>query len=338
MSKPKIVIAGHHCGNLSESAGFEQVTKFLPYDVVDANQFWFANAEFGTISKKINLSTYELYLRSIVKKYDLIHYLLPEVHLTFSMPSVERPITVGTIHLPLDVFHKENLAQAGRVMQIRKKAFDRFDSIVTVTRANENEIKKLFPHADVKFIPHGVYDYSSFYNEKIEENGELNIITAGTNFRDIELYKSITSYARQNKPNWKFHLLGGGKWKTELKDTKNITIHPYMDEKAYLSLFAKSDIHFLPLTFATANNALLEAHSVGTPTVVSDLESVKDYSLSTTRYFKNLDSLIFEFNTIENLGLISRNQIKSKTLEESSRFHWKQIAAELDTYYHYLLK
>jgi hypothetical protein len=338
MNRNDVLIAGHHCGNLSESAGFEQVATLLPFDYIDANQFWFANSEFGTIPKKLNLLTYEAALRLRGSRYQLIHFLLPEVHLTFSLPSSSKIVKVGTVHLPLDVFKEQNLNKHGYVMKLRKNAFDRLDSIITLTRSNEGEIRELFPQADVKFIPHGVYDFSSFFlSQAPAEEDVLNIITVGTNFRDLEMYKALASYAKAEGRKWKFHLLGASKWRPFLIGLENVKIYPYLNEKTYLTLLSQCDIHLLPLTFATANNALLEAHSVGVPSIVSKLDSVKDYSLSTTSFFEDIHSLIESISAFESYNQSTRLKLKKTTLEEAKKFHWAEIASSLESYYQQLL-
>jgi glycosyltransferase involved in cell wall biosynthesis len=335
-----VLIAGLHLSNLSENAGFEQVAKFLPFDYVDAGWLPFQDAPFGTLKKRINLTLYELYLKRKIRQYKLVHYIFPELHLTFSQPTNRNIISVGTVHLPLDWLAPNARGITWRkeyTRESRKKAFMRFDALVTVTRDNVASLKEHFPDADVRFIPHGVHDNSGYLTKK-NSRQDLQIITVGSNFRDFDLLENVVRHAQQNNKKWKFHLVGALKLAGRFKPYPAMTVHPYLLESEYLRMLSDCDVHLLPLTFATANNAILEAHSVGTPSLASELNSVKDYALSTTMLFTDLDGLITRLNELDGMSVEELNELKERTIRETPAFFWTNIASAFETYYQQLLR
>ena len=56
-----------------------------------------------------------------------------------------------------------------------------------------------------------------------------------------------------------------------------MTNHPRQDNNDYYNLIADCEFIYLPLTYAAANNALLEGMSLGVPVVCNNLEGVLDY-------------------------------------------------------------
>jgi glycosyltransferase involved in cell wall biosynthesis len=89
----------------------------------------------------------------------------------------------------------------------------------------------------------------------------------------------------------------------------------------------------LPLTFATANNAYLEAHSLGIPTVVSNLPSVHDYATSQTLFFSGLQEAVHHLKTYQNMDRNVYLQIRHQIKEESKKFHWEAIARKVVDFY-----
>jgi glycosyltransferase involved in cell wall biosynthesis len=83
---------------------------------------------------------------------------------------------------------------------------------------------------------------------------------------------------------------------------------------------------FLPLTFATANNALLEGLSLGVPVVCSDVPGVKDY-LSDKKYLVSDVQAVVDFFLRQRSFSAEERLSEAKGLQEYCRtnFGWPEI-------------
>ena len=78
----------------------------------------------------------------------------------------------------------------------------------------------------------------------------------------------IVEQMRSLRPDIMFHAVGQcSDWKKRMSSMENITVYPFLSDD-YYSLLSKCDYNFLPLTFATANNALLEAQALGITSIL----------------------------------------------------------------------
>ena len=345
-----LLLTGFHFPHHSENSGYEQIRHFIPADYVDAANFPFFDAPFGTNPKRMNMLLFDLFLKYKIKKFDVVHHLYPENHLIYSITKKTKAKIIGTIHLPVADFLDKPSETPKDVFlkKRRRKLFNLLDGIIVLSSEEVAPTKTMFPNAEVVFIPHGVADFKAYFREiklvskqndmqdnmKDHTQNKIEICTIGTNYRDIALYENIVNQARETHSNWHFHLIGVHKeWKDKFKNYPNITIHPYLSEKQYLQVLAKCHINFLPLLKATANNVLLEAHSVGTISVASNLPSVQDYSLLTTLLYDNANQAFTLLEDIANWDIKKLNLLKKQTLEQAIKFHWAKISKEfLDLY------
>jgi glycosyltransferase involved in cell wall biosynthesis len=214
-----------------------------------------------------------------------------------------------------------------------QRGFCHVDGVIVLTPAEVPLYKTQLPHALVRFIPHGVKDYRRFATKGSKEPGQLRICVVGQTYRDIDMVESLVRRAVAEKKQWLFHLIGFRSPISEaLVSSGLVRMEPRLDEPEYLSLLGSCDINLLPLTHATANNALLEAHSVGTPTLISDLSEVEAYRLPSTQGFGDAE---------EAWQILVRAEedrpwlagLREMTRDESPRFHWQHIAASVEQLY-----
>lgn len=344
LNKNNLLIAGFHYSIHSKDSGYDALVRFLPSTFVDANKFLFSKSKIGTNKRRINMLAFELYVKMIQSQYKLIHYIYPEQQFPFSIPKTKRIKSVATFHLDTDYWAKRNRADYATlekflISRFRQHYYQNLDGIITLTRSDVSKFEALFPKAKVQFIPHGVFDKKEFIKHEHHSNElEMNIIIIGTSYRDYDLCKKIISYAQVHKKAWKFHLVSLPKTlKQHFSEFKNTTIYPYLNEDKYFELFSSCHIHFLPLTFATANNALLEAHALGIPSLVSNLPALRDYSVRSTQVFRDDIEAIRLLCDFENTPPSKLNQLRQETLEDAQNFYWKNISAQILDFYQELL-
>jgi glycosyltransferase involved in cell wall biosynthesis len=133
--------------------------------------------------------------------------------------------------------------------------------------------------------------------------------------------------------------VGGGErgvfWFGKDPDT---TTHARLSEEEYFKLLNGARALLLPLKFASANNALLEAHSVGLPSVCTDLPGVHDYSVGTTSFFMDAAGAISRLEKLAALDDASTKALRAQTLEEGRRFDWRNVAGDIARIYKELVR
>ncbi len=339
-TKENTLVAGFHIVHHASGSGYDGLVSHLPATYTDADNLMFGHTRFGSLQRKANMLFFDFYLKMIRSKYKIVHFLYPEGHLGFTLAPLKHIKKVATVHLKLDWAHKKHLSEFGSFKEylyakIRHRAFSQLDGIITLSSANVAEAQRCFPKAKIKFIPHGIHNNSHYFQLLYSEHKPFKIITIGMNYRDFEQYKAIVNHAREHQKNWQFHLVGAwSAWRNFFKDYPNVVVHNYLENEAYFSLLNSCHVHLLPLTFATANNSLLEAHSLGIPSIITNLVSVKDYATSDTRFFADLAEAVNHLQWYEQMDITAFNTLRQQIKQEAQRFFWENIAQEVIQFYH----
>lgn len=87
----------------------------------------------------------------------------------------------------------------------------------------------------------------------------------------------------------------------------------------------------MPVTFATANNALLEAQAVGIKSILPRIPGILDYAAIDNIFYDNIENLI---NLIDHL---SKSSISTEIISHAQKFRWENIYLQLDEFYRGLL-
>lgn len=339
----KSLFAGFRVLHHSESSGYHQVVRFIQSDYFDANKLLFGEYSFESIKKRFNMLFFETFLSFYVRKYDIVHFLYPESHLLWCpLFSKRKTKLVATVHLPFLNEYKnasrDSLKEFVRSYQL--KVFNRLDGIITLSKEEAERFKRQFPNAIVRFIPHGITipnESYEIFSEPIFGQEELNIVIIGENFRDLDLIEKLISLGAEKK--YRFHLLGISRTlKEKVRNYKNVNVYPYLNEIDYHRVIYKCHVHFLPLEQATANNALLEAHALGVPSVCSNLNSIADYSVSTTCFYNNIDEAINKLDYYLECTVDEYWKIRKETQKEAQKYSWDSISKRIQDLYKELLQ
>jgi len=106
------------------------------------------------------------------------------------------------------------------------------------------------------------------------QDDTVRCITVGHNYRD---YKMVRQVAEQLKGDRRIEFIAVSPRPTGLEGLPNVSIYKGVTDDRLLQLYQQADILFMPLTKATANNALLEGIACGLPVLSTALPSVKAY-------------------------------------------------------------
>lgn len=283
---------------------------------------------------------FKLILKSIFKKYDIIHYSYGEPY--FGIGSrfrfIFRAKIVLTIHQPITWWEKNltkiknyNAAQCLIVLSENDKAF--FDEKLTIP---------------VAFIPHGVD--TEFYKPSSEGkhySHTFNVLFSGRYLRDMHTLAEVIEKACILNKNICFQIIYLPLDKIEnqkiikLIQEKKIELYFDLEPQEYLNIFQNADCFLLPLLDCTANNAILEAMACGLPIITSNLPAIKSY-LNESYSFLISDKCIDSY--IKALLILNDNNILCQDMGISAReravqdFDWNIIAKKTLELYSKLLR
>lgn len=335
-----ITIAGFKFPHHSESSGYHQLVNYIDCSYINANEMLLGGKSNSKLTK-FNYLLFELnlFIKLRLHKPKIIHYLYPEQHLLLSNPKSSKNISVATIHLDESWLEVGGDIGNRKFISLRRRTYSNLDGIITLSTVQKDRLKKIFPNKNIAFIPHGINEKEKelVNAAKLKKNSFI-ITIVGSNYRDEDQFFRIADVALMEHPNWKFNLIGvSNEWKVRAEKYRNIIVHPFLEEEEYFKVLLNSHIHLLPLKFATANNALLEAHSLGVPSVVTNYQGVSDYSLPTTFKFNNDEEAINILRNINSMEESNYIRLRKETLEKAEKFYWKNIAKQIKSFYTELL-
>jgi glycosyltransferase involved in cell wall biosynthesis len=333
-----------------KGSGIHQFIQHLPTERFNINEvavpmranfFWGRglNKLFIKFSKKEEIETYyqindateeiQTYFQCLMGKYDIVHFLDGEHGLMFLPSMLERtkwvrkkPILVGMFHQPPDILDR----------LIKPKIARKLDYITVVAPDQEDWFSRFMPRNKIRTILHGVSINHFIPMEKKGDSEGIRCLACGFWLRD---YDALFETARllKNYPNIEFHIITSNLKKPT--DLNNVFIHQKISDKQYLSLFQKSDVLFMPLKEATANNVILEGIACGLPVVTTDLKSVRTY-LSDEEAFliENNNPLSFAKALSElSKNFTRRTEMGKLARKRALQLSWERIGKEYESYY-----
>lgn len=327
----KVLYSGIIDHSHSAFGGYHNIIRFPKCSkVLLSNNFFLGEVDKKYRLRKVPLGLLDIFTRLCRKKYDITHLFYGEITMLAFMPYSKDRIHKTVITLHLDIEKQRNHEVFVRNLKC-------FDGIIVLSTQQKEYYKSKYG-IETTFIPHGFdkpnYEFHLPSDSKgcFFDKSKINLITSGKNYRDFKTLKKVAEYFNEND-NIIFHLVGTPQnIKDQLKNLNNVRIYPRISDDDYYSLIESCDYGFLPVTFATANNALLECQSIGIKSILPRIPGILDYAAKENIFYNDVDDLI---NIISN---IPKSSISSDILSHSERFHWDNIFKQLDNYYTNLLK
>jgi glycosyltransferase involved in cell wall biosynthesis len=174
----------------------------------------------------------------------------------------------------LGVFHEPPNRLAPRIADAPPGSVD---AAICVSRVQLASLARVVRSDRLAFVPHGVN--TDYFRPSAQSRDPNLVICVGSHLRDYRLLAETASILFRQRPGLEIRIIAregmracyqpaidaGCRFVTGIPDTE------------LRSSYQRAAVHLLPLTDATANNALLEGMACGTPTVVTDLPGVRDY-------------------------------------------------------------
>ena len=315
----KIFFSGYRDSRHSRFGGYDKIAFFPKSSYLNAEKLPFGFIEVGKHGKKLNLLFLDFFTRLKKNKFDVIHFFYGDFMLFRPVPEEKKSKFVVTVHMN------------AKELSLKKiTILKSYDAVVVLSSSQEKYLRNLGVNA--YFIPHG-FDVPIFNQKDYVgfDRSKINVFYSGTNYRDFDTFLLVVKTMEAIRNDMHFYAVGQSSTIKEiLKLCKNVTICPFLDDDTYYSLLSDCDCNFLPLTFATANNALLEAQNLGVLSILPKIEGILDYADSENNlYYETSEDVIKIFTALKK---------NSKLVYFAERFAWKNIYEKLEKLYGDLLK
>lgn len=319
----KVLFLGNEISSHTNFGGYVHVKDYPNADYLDIAKIC---PLFWKLGKPFKFLNYILAVRKACKQsknYDVIHSIY-EDNYYFPLFWKCKCKSVGTVHL--DITGVYNPIRKFLLNLVLKK----LDYIIVLSKEQEEKMSKL--GYKCIFIPHG-FIKPSFSSIKLIDKGiafddsKINIFFSGNTYRDLDTLEKTIEKMKEND-NVVFHILSQkGENKARFIRYPNTIVYDRIDDDIYFTLLSKCDYNFLPLTFATANNTLLESQFLGVTSILPKLGGIMDYASTSNLFYQNFDELLELFLKL------NKTTRQSQILKDAEKFNWNEVYKQLEKVY-----
>lgn len=328
---PVLFLSKHHSHH-SKVSGYEQLAyrwpgakEILKYPEYRGSKYrtWnFVNHKLNQIWAKC-LTKYVCHM-VISKRINIVHVLYGDTILPLHDLPPQCKL-VATIHQPVSHLTRSR----NRIERLRNQ-LKNVDLCVTVSTEQATFIRSFFPNIQVEFVPHGVDTH--FFSPQYECRQRVVLIVHGW-YRDMEIGAGVINKLLQIDGECKIRIAGA--WQNDLGFNDNrVQILPRLTDEQLRDEYAKCAIVFLPLKEATANNALLESLSCGTPVMAPSIGGVVDYiNNSELLYDPGTDQSDIALRIKEALDVVLTSGVSPIWRNQGIKFAWSNIIQSTNNLY-----
>jgi glycosyltransferase involved in cell wall biosynthesis len=299
-------------------------------DFVCSSQLPFARFPETSFPRHLNFLLVDLVTLVRGIRHDVIHYIYPE-NTAYLSPWILRLLgkrIVYTVHLS----ERAWLAPTRRwFTRLKQFSLGSAHAIAVLSRAQRQAYLERFSDKLVRFVPHGLSFEAAVANGP-RRRGRLLVV--GQNYRNFELLERIM--ALRGSRDVVFELVGMDEHvRARFAARPHVIVHSRLERGPYEALLQQAFALVLPLSFATANNALLEAYKFRLPVLASRIPGIMDYAIaaehglfgSASEFWIAYDALAaLDDPTLERLGAELRRVA-------AQRFGWGSVRAQLQRLY-----
>lgn len=316
----KVLYVGYRDSLHSSVGGYDHIIENPGTDSLLGENVWFGDIPVNTRGKFLNVIALDVVMRWKRLKYDVCHIFYGDTLLLPYLKTRKHKV-VATIHMGLDYPRKNK--------SLFFKTLQNLDGVVVLSTNQQKQLKEQYGIGSA-FIPHGFN--KPMYNKRETGICEdfVNLVVLGQNYRDYDCLQRSLDYCKDKCPHIRFHFIGQPKWfKEKVGGHPIAVVYPRLDDDMYFSVIEDCDYNFLPVTFATANNALLEAQFLGLRSILPKISGIDDYAAPAplNMFYESDEDL---FNILCNL---TKSDKSLDIINYVDRFRWENVFKRLNDYY-----
>ena len=265
----KVLIAGYNSSFHDEFSGYGRIMEYSKGANIFDFTGIFCDDKYSFIGAIIRRLLVEIMIIFKGLRVDLVHYIYPE-GMDFISPLVLKIFKkkiVMTLHLSPEWFNKKH-NDSSVIKKLAREIFNKLtlrcikisDCALSLTTRVIPEYRRAYEIINVRYVPHGIVTANNAPRSKAYLlDGKPTICIVGKNYRDWDFVNSIFNDSRAT--NFKFHLVGVDFDKIIYPDSVEVIRHTQrLSHQSYVEVLSNSLFMLLPLHYATANNAILEAY------------------------------------------------------------------------------
>ena len=265
----------------------------------------------------------EALFRSRFQRVELIHALFGDEQLDFLLRQrslLSCPL-VATFHLPTERIRH-------RFEYVQKRELSRLRGAIVVSRSQLEEFRRWLGPERVIFIPHGINTHIFTPGNRVQ-NSRLKLLFVGHMMRDFELAHRVIDHCEYRNLRVDFDIVVPERHLNSFTGCANVHLFSRIPEEQLIRLYQRADALFLPLKDATANNAILESLSCGTPVITNDIGGIRDYVDDSCGWLLptgDQEAFLACIRALEQNSRLAESKRGTARLH-SEEFSWERIAA-----------
>jgi glycosyltransferase involved in cell wall biosynthesis len=331
----------HH----TSSGGYDHLASALGATIVKRHQL---SRDMSRVSRKIwnilsNNTDYmeyyqfedwfaeqQLLLRCLVAPPDLVHVLYADEQLDLLLRwrRLLRCPLVATFHRPARQFAK-------RFERFQTKEMKGIDAAIVLARSEISAFQGWLGADRVVCVPHGVDTKRFVPSDDPPSHNDLKLLIVGHHMRDWNVIHRVIDEVHLCNLAVQFDVVTPSEFFPYFTGCSNVSLRSDIGEAELIELYRGADALFLPVTGATANNAVLEALACGLPVITNDVGGMPDYVTGEAGWLCPNGSVEFMLALIKQL-CANRDIARSRRAGARARaceLDWQRITERLSVVY-----
>jgi glycosyltransferase involved in cell wall biosynthesis len=330
-SADSVLFSGFRFTHHNEGSGYDGIVADPRHYVCGNRLLWGGRPE-TTLARKLNFVLVDLVTLWRGLGYSTVHYFYPEntVHFSPLLLKCLGKRVVYTLHLDEQILLSRPRTPFG---WLKRKCFKYADLVISLSSQQTRNLQRELPGRSICFVPHGLAMEAPVPEPLEERFRDPKVVVVGSNYRDFDLLQRIVA-GRGARPVT-FHLVGLDQdSRRRFLGVPGVVVHGRLGCAEYRELLQSCLVMALPLVFATANNALLEAHKFHLPALCSDIPGARDYATCGTGFFPDADAFWQGYDRIAALERSGYRDLCLRSHREAvGRFSWDAVRLQLDRLY-----
>jgi len=238
---------------------------------------------------------------------------------------------IATFHLPAERTRE-------RFEHNQKVELNKLSGAVVVASREVPAFATWLGAEKVMYVPHGI-DTTAFPMGSGNDGQAMKLVFVGDHMRDFDIAHRVADRCAQERLSATIDAVVPIQFAGFFCGCDNVRLHSNISGEALIALYQGADAMFLPVTGATANNAVLEALACGTPVISTDVGGIPDYVSEDCGWLLPLGDSEAAFQCVKRVAenrTLARAK-RSAARAQAERFSWQQVAGQIAAGYQRLL-